>query len=130
MLLNILQFTGQPLVTENDLAQVSVMVRLRNPALLPCHRYILNQFSTGMNVNGAVGVLDVRGSPVGFPGGSVVKNLPASAGDTGDAGSIPEWGISPEGGNGNPPQGPCRENFVDRAAWWVQSMRSPRVEHD
>ena len=25
----------------------------------------------------------------GFPGGSAVKNLPASAGDTGDLGSIP-----------------------------------------
>ena len=28
----------------------------------------------------------------GFPSGSVVKNLSANAGDTGDAGSIPGWG--------------------------------------
>ena len=27
---------------------------------------------------------------MGFPGGSVVKNLPASVGDAGDAGSIPQ----------------------------------------
>ena len=26
----------------------------------------------------------------GFPGGSLVKNLPANAGDAGDVGSIPE----------------------------------------
>ena len=32
---------------------------------------------------------------LGFPGGSVVKNLPANAEDAGDAGSIPESGRSP-----------------------------------
>ena len=37
----------------------------------------------------------------GFPGGSVVKNLPASAGDAGDSGSIRKI---PGGGNGNPLQ--------------------------
>ena len=35
---------------------------------------------------------------LGFPGGSVVKNLPANAGDTG---LIPVLGRSPGGGNGN-----------------------------
>jgi len=34
-----------------------------------------------------------------FPGGSVVKNLPANAGDVGDMDLIPGWG---EEGNGNP----------------------------
>ena len=38
-------------------------------------------------------------SPVGLPGGSVVKNPPAS---TGDPGLIPGLGRSPGGGNGNP----------------------------
>ena len=28
---------------------------------------------------------------MGFPSGLMVKNLPAKAGDTGDAGSIPGW---------------------------------------
>ena len=37
-----------------------------------------------------------------FPGASVVENLPASAGDTGDLGSIPGPGRSPGEGNGNP----------------------------
>ena len=35
-----------------------------------------------------------------------------------DAGSIPRWGRSPGGGNGNPPpQYPCMENPMDRGAW-------------
>ena len=39
---------------------------------------------------------------MGFPGGSVVKNLLASAGDTGDMSSVLGLGSSPTGGNGNP----------------------------
>ena len=38
----------------------------------------------------------------GFPGGSVVKNLPANTGDTGDVGLIPGWERSPGEGNDNP----------------------------
>ena len=38
---------------------------------------------------------------LGFTGGSVVKNLPASGGDAGDLGSIPESGRSPGVGNDN-----------------------------
>ena len=56
-------------------------------------------------------------SPGGFPGGSVVKNLPANAGDTGGAGSISGSGISLEGGNGNPLQYSWLENFMDSRAW-------------
>ena len=37
-----------------------------------------------------------------FPGGSVVKNLPANVGDAGDVGSVPGLGRSPGGGNDNP----------------------------
>ena len=50
----------------------------------------------------------------GFPGGSVVRNLPASTGDTGDRGWTPGWGRSPGGGNGNPLQCSCLENPPDR----------------
>jgi len=53
-----------------------------------------------------------------FPGGSVPKNPPASAGDTG---SIPGLGISPGKGNGNPLLYACLENPTDRGAWWVTS---------
>ena len=54
---------------------------------------------------------------LGFPGGSVVKNLPANEGDTGDMGLIPGLGRSPEGKNGNPLQYSCLENLLDRRAW-------------
>ena len=53
----------------------------------------------------------------GFPGGSVVKDLPASAGDAGDVGLIPESGRSPGGGNGNPLQYSCLKNSNGRGAW-------------
>ena len=52
----------------------------------------------------------------GFPGGSVVKNPPAHAGDLG---SIPGSGRSPGDGNGNPLQYSCLENPMDRGAWWA-----------
>ena len=46
----------------------------------------------------------------------VVKTLPADAGDMTDAGSIPGWGRSPGGGNGNPLQYSCWGNPMDRGA--------------
>ena len=46
----------------------------------------------------------------GFPGGSVVKNLPANAGYMG---SIPEFRRSPGEGNGNPLQYFCPGNPRD-----------------
>ena len=49
----------------------------------------------------------------GFPGGAVVKNPPANAGDVG---SIPGWGRSPGGGNGNPLQFSCLKNSMDTEA--------------
>ena len=54
---------------------------------------------------------------MGFPGGSVVKNLPANAGDAADAGLIPVLGRSPGGGNDNPLQYSCLENPMARGAW-------------
>ena len=47
----------------------------------------------------------------------VVKNSPANAGDMRDAGSVPELGRSPGGGNSNPLQYSCLENSMDRGAW-------------
>ena len=47
---------------------------------------------------------------LGFPGGSVAKNLPANAGDSG---WIPRLRQSPEEGNSNPLQYFCLENPVD-----------------
>ena len=51
-----------------------------------------------------------------FPGGSVVKNLLANAGDLG---VIPRWGISPGVWNGNPLQYFHLGNPMDRGAWWA-----------
>ena len=39
---------------------------------------------------------------VSIPGGMMVKDSPASSGDTRGQGSIPESGGSPGGGKGNP----------------------------
>ena len=52
----------------------------------------------------------------GFPGGAVVKNLPANAGDTRDSGLIPGRGKY-LGGNGNPLQYSCLENSMDPEVW-------------
>jgi len=45
-----------------------------------------------------------------FPGGAVVKNPPADAGDASDTGSTPGLGRSPGGSNGTPLQYSCLEN--------------------
>ena len=50
-------------------------------------------------------------------GSSVVKTLPANAGDSRDVGSIPESGRSPGVGTGNLLQYFCLENSMDGAAW-------------
>ena len=57
---------------------------------------------------------------MGFPGGSVVKNLPA---DVGDVGSILGPGRSLGVENGIPLQYSCLENPRDRGAWWATSRR-------
>ena len=69
---------------------------------------------------------DVKGSKIfrgvlyhnkGFPGDSMVKNLPINAGDIRDAVSSPRLGRSPGGGHGNPLQYSCLENPMDRGVW-------------
>ena len=55
-----------------------------------------------------------------FPGGTVVKNLPANAGDTGP---IPGWGRSPGEENGYPLQYSCLENPMDRGAWRAKQQQ-------
>ena len=52
-----------------------------------------------------------------FPDGTVVRNLPANAGDARDMGSIPGSGRCPGVGNGNPLQYSCLENPMDREVW-------------
>ena len=50
---------------------------------------------------------------------TVVKNLPADAGDARDTVLILGSGRSPGVGNGNPFQYSCLENLMDRRAWEV-----------
>ena len=54
---------------------------------------------------------------MGFQVALVVKNLPASAGDRRDVGSVPGLGRPPGGGHGSPLQYPCLESPMDRGAW-------------
>ena len=53
---------------------------------------------------------------MGFPGGSVVKNLPANSGDVG---SVPGSERSPGEGNGNPLKYSHLGNPMDRGNWWA-----------
>ena len=64
---------------------------------------------------------------MGFPGGTVVKNLPVNVGNALHTGFIPGSGRSPGGGNGNPLQYSCLENPMDREACRLQFMGLQRV---
>ena len=66
----------------------------------------------------------------GFPGGSVVKNLPENAVDTGDMGLIPGSGRSPGEGNGSTLQYSCLKIPWMEELGGLQPMESQRVGHD
>ena len=66
---------------------------------------------------------------LGFPGGSVVKNPPASARDTRDVGSVPGLERSPGGGNGNPHQYSCLENPLDKEVHGVAKNQAQMSAH-
>ena len=52
-----------------------------------------------------------------FSDDSVLKSLPANAGDSVDVGSMLGSGISPGEGNGYSLEYSCLENLVDRGDW-------------
>ena len=56
---------------------------------------------------------------MGFPGGKVVKNPPASVEDAGNVGLIPELGRFPGVGSGNTLWCSCLEYPMGRGAWWA-----------
>ena len=56
--------------------------------------------------------VELGASPVAH----LIKNLPVSAGDIRDVGSIPGSGRSSGGGHGNPLHYACLENPMDRGA--------------
>ena len=66
----------------------------------------------------------------GLPRCLSTKDLPITAGDAGDVGSIPGLGRAPGGGNGNP-----LSMFAWRIPWTeepggLRSVGWPRVRHD
>ena len=65
---------------------------------------------------------------LGFPGGAVVKNPPANAGDARDLGSLPGLGKSLEEGNGNPLQDSYLGNPMDRGAWRATVHRVTKTQ--
>ena len=66
---------------------------------------------------------------MGFPGGSVVKNLPAIAGELRNMGLIPGWGRSPGEGNGNTLQYSClkkshgQKSLAGYSPWGCKEVR-------
>ena len=73
---------------------------------------------------------------IGFPGGTVIKNPPANAEDTGDPSSILGSGRSPGEGNANPHQYSCLGEFHGQRIPWTEepdglrSMGLQRVRLD
>ena len=64
---------------------------------------------------------------MGFPNGTLVKNLPVNAGDTG---SVPVLGRSPGEASGSPLQYSCLEIPMDRGSWWLGFVGLQRVGRD
>ena len=63
--------------------------------------------------------------PGDFPGGSVVKNPPANAGDVG---WIPGLGKTPGGGYGNPLQYSCLGIPINRGTWQSMGLQKNRIQ--
>ena len=61
---------------------------------------------------------------MGFPGGAVLKNLPANAREARDAGSISGSGKSPGVRNGNPLQYSSLKNSMDTTVHGVSNSRT------
>ena len=70
----------------------------------------------------------IQEAVAGFPGGSVVENLPANAGDAGDGGSIPRSGRSPGEGHGDSLQYSCLGNPMAEDPVGLQSIESQKSD--
>ena len=66
---------------------------------------------------------------MGFPGGTVVKNLPANEGDARDPSSVPEFRRSPGVSSGNPLKYSCLDNPMNKEPGGLQYIGSLRVRH-
>ena len=77
------------------------------------YRFEENYFSFSIDT---VSLNDSKVNSMVFPGGSVVKNPPANAGDSD---LIPGSGRPAQERNDNPFQYSCLGNPVDRGVWWA-----------
>ena len=100
------------------------LVTVSNHLILCCFLFLLSSIFPSIMIISNESALCIRwpkywsfSFSISPEGGSMVKNPPANAGDTGDAGSIAGLGRPPEGGN--PLQYSCLENPMDRGAWWL-----------
>ena len=87
-----------------------------NPSLLHCRQILYWLSHLGSLIQ-----LYIHMYPFlfGFHGGSVLKNLPVHAGNSGDMSLILGLGRSPGGGIGNPLQCSWQISPMDRGAWWA-----------
>ena len=67
---------------------------------------------------------------MGFPGGAVVKNLPAKAGDATDLSSTTGSERFPGEGNGSLLQYSSLENSMDGGIWWATVHGIAELGHD
>ena len=87
---------------------------------------ILLQILFHYRIIGYYKIFNLLPCAMGFPGCSVIKNVPANTEDTG---SIPRSGRCPGGGNGNPLQYSCLENPWTEEPGGLQFMGSQKVWH-
>ena len=99
-------------VEEEVVAQYGVSEPKEGKEGSPCCRVIEPVFC-GAKLELEVTLTNYIYTHIGFPGGLVVKNLSANAGDTD---LIPGLRRLPAEGNGNPPQSSCLKNPMDRGA--------------
>ena len=116
------------------LSHVILPNKLQNTHILGCHNHTFMNLR-GRNKSTSQKVftqryykqkirnnLNASTGKQGLPGGAVVKNPPANAGDTRDAGLLPGSGRSHAVENGNSFQYSCLENSMDREAWLVHGV--------
>ena len=96
----------------------NIKVNRQNPCFLGAHT-LLRETHRGDCVKccGWQYKQDVAIGSMEFPGGSVIKNLPAMQGMQEIMSSVPGLGRSLGGGHVNPLQYSCLENPMDRGAW-------------
>ena len=88
-------------------------------SIISCYSYSLSDWCIPDFLPLETGLLAITKE---CPGGAGVKNLPANAGDTKDAGLVSGSGRSLGEGNGNPLQYSYLGNPMDRGAWQLQFM--------